>query len=171
MSTLRRATPDDAEALTRLRGLMHQAIGDELTDEWAALCTASFARRLQTEQFRAYVVEADGAVVCSGAGWLEEHLPSPYLLDPRRGHIASMSTDPAYRRQGFGRDVFAALMGWFGELGIARVDLRATEDGRPLYESFGFQLLGGATMSWFAPGGRAGLRGDPQLPAGDPHAQ
>lgn len=158
MASLRRATLDDAEALTRLRGLMHQAIGDELTDEWAALCTTAFRRRLATEEFRAYVVEADGVLVCSGVGWLEEHLPSPYLLDPRRGHVASMSTDPDHRRQGHARAVFAALMGWFGELGISRVDLRATEDGRPLYESFGFSLLGGATMSWFAPGGRAGLR-------------
>jgi hypothetical protein len=41
---------------------------------------------------------------------------------------------------------------------VARVDLRATDDGRVLYEQFGFTVLGGATMAWFAPGGRAGLR-------------
>jgi GNAT superfamily N-acetyltransferase len=69
-----------------------------------------------------------------------------------------MSTDPAFRRRGYARDVFSALMEWFTSLGIARVDLRATEDGRALYEQFGFQVLGGASMSWFAPGGRAGLR-------------
>ena len=56
------------------------------------------------------------------------------------------------------RLVFQALMDWFGSLDVKRVDLRATEDGRPLYEDFGFQVLGGATMSWFAPGGRAGMR-------------
>ena len=155
---VRRATVDDAESLTRLRGLMHQAMGDEPYPAWEAACTAAFRRRLALAEFAAYVVEADGAVVSGGAGWLEEHLPSPYALDARRGHIASMSTDPAYRRRGYGRLVFTALMGWFAEQDIPRVDLRATPDGQPLYEEFGFRVLGGATMAWNAPGSRPGMR-------------
>ena len=158
MGTLRRATADDAEALTRMRGLMHTSMGDELSEEWAQACTAAFRRRLVRDDFAAFVVEDSGTVVCSGVGWLEEHLPSPYLVDARRGHIASMSTDPDHRRKGYARDVFQALMDWFAELGIPRVDLRATEDGYPLYVAFGFEELGGRTMSWFAPGGRAGMR-------------
>lgn len=158
MSTLRLATLDDAEALTRLRGLMHASMGDEPTDEWAARCTDAFRRRLAADDFRAYLVEDGGQVVASGAGWLDEHLPSPYLLSGVRGHIASMSTDPGHRRKGYAREVFQALMDWFASLDVKRVDLRATEEGRVLYEQFGFELLGGATMAWFAPGGRAGLR-------------
>ena len=156
-AALRRATPEDAEALARLRGFMHTSMGDDLSDEWYVECVAAFRRRIATEGFRAYVVEIDGEVVCGGAGWLDEHLPSPYLLSGTRGHIASMSTDPGHRRNGYARQVFAALMDWFHSLGITRVDLRATEEGRALYEQFGFKVLGGATMAWFAPGGRAGL--------------
>ena len=158
MATLRRATPADAEDLSRLRGFMHEAMGVELTDEWRAAATAAFARRLAGDDFVAFVVVDDGRVVAGGAGWLEEHLPSPYALHPRRGHIASMSTDPAYRRQGHARTVFAALMGWFAERGIPRVDLRATPDGQPLYESFGFRVLGGATMAWTTAGTRPGMQ-------------
>ena len=94
MATLRLATVDDAEALTRLRGFMHQAMGDATTPEWEELCAAAFRRRIATEGFRAYLVEEDGLAVASGVGWLDEHLPSPYLLSGLRGHIASMSTDP-----------------------------------------------------------------------------
>lgn len=158
MATLRLATVDDAEALTRLRGFMHASMGDSPSEEWTARCTEAFARRLASEDFRAYVVDDGGWLVASGVGWLDEHLPSPYLLSGLRGHIASMSTDPAHRRRGYGRQVFQALMDWFASMDIKRVDLRATEDGRLLYEQFGFELLGGASMSWFAPGGRAGLR-------------
>ena len=155
----RLATVDDAEALTRLRGFMHSSMGDAPTEEWVALCTAAFRRRLLSEDgFRAYLVEVDGRAVASGVGWLDEHLPSPYLLSGLRGHIASMSTDPDHRRRGYARQVFQALMDSFTAEGITRVDLRATEDGRALYEQFGFQVLGGATMAWFAPGGRAGLQ-------------
>ena len=159
MATLRRAVEADADDLTRLRALMHEAMGDQVSPEWERACTLAFVRRLGTPEFVAYVVEDAGEVVSAGAGWLEEHLPSPSQLDARRGHIASMSTYPDARRQGHGRTVFGALMGWFGEQGVARVDLRATPDGRPLYEDFGFRLLGGASMSWFAPGSRPGMPG------------
>ena len=152
MATLRRATPDDAEALTRLRGVMHTSMGDALTDVWYDECVAAFRRRTATEGFRAYVVEVDGAVVSGGSGWCEEHLPSPYLLSGMRGHIASMSTDPAWLRRGYARLVFTGLLDWFAAKDVPRIDLRATDDGRPLYESFGFRVLGGATMAWTAPG-------------------
>ena len=158
MATLRPATPADAQALTRLRGFMHTAIGDTLTEEWRVACSAAFLRRLASPGFVAYLVEVDGHAVSSGVGWLEEHLPSPHQLDGRRGHIASMSTDPAYRRRGYGRLVFEGLMAWFAERDIPRVDLRATPDGQPLYEAFGFRTLGGATMAWTAPGNRPGMR-------------
>jgi GNAT superfamily N-acetyltransferase len=157
VATLRRATPDDAEALTDLRGFMHLAMGDELSDAWRSQCEADFRRRLATEDFVAFVVEEDGRLVSCGVGWLEEHMPSPYQLDARRGHISSMSTDPAYRSKGLGRQVMRALMGWFEEQDIPRVDLRATPYGQPLYESEGFRVLGGATMAWTRAGVRPGM--------------
>jgi GNAT superfamily N-acetyltransferase len=160
VGTLRRATPADAEDLTRLRGLMHLAMGSpSLPDDWRSACEAAFRRRLGHPDFVAYGVETEGRLVSCGAGWLEEHLPSPGQYDGRRGHIASMSTEPEFQRQGHAREVFAALMGWFAEQGVPRVDLRATEDGRGLYASFGFRVLGGATMAWTAPGVTPGMPG------------
>ena len=153
MGTLRRATPSDAADLTRLRGLMHLSMGAaSLPDAWRDACVEAFRRRLVTADFVAFGVEEEGRLVSCGVGWIEEHLPSPTQLDGRRGHIASMSTEPEWKRRGYARDVFGALLGWFGEQGVPRIDLRATEDGRPLYEEFGFRLLGGATMAWTAPG-------------------
>ena len=157
MATLRRATPADALALADLRGHMYVAMGVPLTDAWHERCVADFSRRLDTPGFVAFVIEAEGEVVSGGAGWLEEHLPSPTQLDGRRGHIASMSTHPAHRRQGHARVVFAALMEHFTAQGIGRVDLRETPDGQPLYASFGFRVLGGATMAWNTAGTSPGL--------------
>jgi GNAT superfamily N-acetyltransferase len=136
---------------------MHEAMGDAPTEQWRVSCETAFRRRLATDSFVAFVVEDAGAVVSGGAGWLEEHLPSPYQLDARRGHIASMSTEVGHRRKGHGQAVFEALMAWFAEREVPRIDLRATPDGQPLYERFGFQLLGGASMSWTAPGNRPGM--------------
>jgi GNAT superfamily N-acetyltransferase len=69
-----------------------------------------------------------------------------------------MSTHPSHRSKGYGRLVMKALMGWFEERDIPRVDLRATPYGQPLYESEGFVVLGGATMAWTRPGVRPGMR-------------
>lgn len=150
MGDLRRATVADAADLVRLRAHMTEAMGgDPTVPGWAAACEAALTRRLdEPELFAAWLVEVDGRPVSSGVGWLEEHLPSPGCFDGRRGHVASMSTDPLHRRQGHAREVLTALMEWFASLGVPRVDLRATEDGRPLYEAFGFRELGGATMAW-----------------------
>jgi GNAT superfamily N-acetyltransferase len=132
---------------------MHLAMGaGSLPDEWRVACEAAFRRRLTAADFAVFGVEEEGRLVSCGAGWIEEHLPSPSQLDGRRGHIASMSTEPAWQRRGYGREVFAALLGWFAEAEVVRIDLRATDDGRPLYEAFGFRELGGATMAWTAPG-------------------
>lgn len=137
---------------------MHLAMGtDELPPGWRNTCEEAFRRRLAAEGFCAFGVEEQGRLVSCGAGWLEEHLPSPGQYDGRRGHIASMSTEPASRRRGYGRLVFAALLDWFAEQDVPRIDLRATADGRPLYEEFGFQVLGGATMAWTAPGVTPGM--------------
>lgn len=159
MGTLRRADEADADALVRLRGLMHEAMGDDpATAGWAAACREALVRRLaEPDRFAAFVVEVDGLAVAGGVGWLEEHLPSPHQLDGRRGHIASMSTEPGHRGAGHGRTVLTALMGWFDELGILRIDLRATPDGLPMYQAAGFRLLGGASMAWTAPHVRPGM--------------
>ena len=159
MGTLRRAGVRDVDALVSLRAQMHEAMGDDPNvPGWAAACRAALVRRLvEPDRFAAFVVEVDGAIVAGGVGWLEEHLPSPHQLDGRRGHLASMSTDPGHRRRGHGRAVLVALLTWFEGLGVGRVDLRATPDGLALYESAGFRRLGGATMARTAPHVRPGL--------------
>ena len=159
MGTLRRADVRDVDALVRLRALMLAALGDDLsTPGWEESCRAALVRRLaEPDRFAAFVVDVDGLPVAAGVGWLEEHLPSPNQVDGRRGHIASMSTDPAHRRRGHGRAVLQGLLGWFADLQVARIDLRATAEGEPLYRSAGFRVLAGPTMAWTAPHVRPGL--------------
>lgn len=169
-TNLRRAGVDDAAELTRLRGLMVAAMGgDPTTPGWAQACETALRRRLaEPARFAGWLVEVDGRAVSSGIGWLEEHLPFPGCFDGRRGHVASMSTEPEHQRQGHARTVLTALMDWFASLQVQRVDLRATAAGRPLYEDMGFRKLGGATMAWTASAAAAPGLGfaTPPSPAG-----
>jgi GNAT superfamily N-acetyltransferase len=150
---VRRATPADAEELTRLRSAMYETWGADTSDAgWREANLELFRRRLSADpDFVAFVVDGEeGRLVASGAGWIEQHLPGPQNPTGRRGHIASMSTDPRARRQGLARAVFEALLGWFEEQGVHRIDLRATPMGEPLYRAYGFGEGGGRALTWAA---------------------
>lgn len=54
--------------------------------------------------------------------------------------IDSMVTRPEFRRRGLGRRVMTRLLDSGAETGLARTILVATEDGRALYETFGFRV-------------------------------
>jgi GNAT superfamily N-acetyltransferase len=51
-----------------------------------------------------------------------------------------VATDAAYRRRGFSKACMTALLQWFAERGVHSIDLRASADGRPLYEALGFRV-------------------------------
>ena len=152
--TVRRATPEDAAELTRLRREMFEAWGsDASAPEWLRFSDDYFRRRLAEADFAGFLVDGpDGRPVASGVGWVNEHLPAPHHISSRRGQIASMSTTPSARGQGHARAIFEALLGWFAEIGVSRVELRATAMGEPLYRSYGFREPGGITLTWSADG-------------------
>ena len=143
MPEVRRAAPDDATELTRLRRLMFADKGRDpglLDDDWQRRNVAHFRRRLaETDVFAAYVVDRPGGGLAACAvGWLNEHLIGTANQVGRVGYIANMSTDPAYRRRGYGRAALVALLAWLRSTGITTVDLHATPDGEALYRSLGF---------------------------------
>jgi ribosomal protein S18 acetylase RimI-like enzyme len=151
--TLRRADLADIDELVRLRALMFSSMADssEGAGSWEPACRAALARRLvDAERFAAYVVGSSGPggpLVSSGVGWVVQHLPGPTAPDGRRGHIGSVSTDEAARRQGHARSVLQALVAWFDGIGVSRIDLRAAPMGTGLYHELGFRPLGGEALS------------------------
>jgi GNAT superfamily N-acetyltransferase len=154
MPTVRRATPADAPALVDLRIAMLSSFFDEVpSGEWRELCRETFVERLVegSREFAAFVVDgADGVPVASGVGWIERHLPSPRNPHGRRGHIASMSTLPAHRGQGYATAILAALLEWMQSVGVTRVELRASAMGEPIYRSMGFTDVSEPTLLWTA---------------------
>ena len=50
-----------------------------------------------------------------------------------------MWTDPKHRRRGLGRRIVEAILAWGRANGITRFTLHASNDGRPLYERYGFR--------------------------------
>lgn len=59
---------------------------------------------------------------------------------PPAGFICNMVVHPDHKRRGLGRRVFEALLQRLEAAGYHQVQLEATEEGRPLYEQYGFRV-------------------------------
>ena len=81
----------------------------------------------------------DGKVAGSGCVWIREEQPRP--TNPRQEipYLMSVFTEKPYRRKGAARAVVAKALKWCRDQGYERIILHASDAGRPLYESLGFE--------------------------------
>lgn len=140
---LREATLADAPTLARQRRLMFDSISP-LEPGHATLLEAAIlryvAQAMPAGTFRSWVVEHQGTIVSGGGLQLRTLMPRPgYVYGEPEGLIVSMWTDPEHRRRGLGRRIVEAILTWGRENGITRFTLHASDDGRPLYELYGFK--------------------------------
>lgn len=141
---VRRAKPDDAEALVRLRALMLEAMGLDIGAEdapWRESALRFFTEELASpETFAAFVVDdpAAGVVACA-VGNVNIHPPGPKDLTTTRGHLYNVCTEPAFRRRGLARACVITLLDWFrDETEAGQIELHATEQADSLYRALGF---------------------------------
>ena len=137
---IRRATPDDAYQIARLR----QAMWDEMNPQQpsgAAFREATFVYwydQLEGEYAAGWVVEVEGSAVGMALVLLHQHPPRPF--GPiRRGYVTSVYVAPEHRRHGYGRALMEAIIAWGREHQLQRLELRSSDDGRALYEAVGFE--------------------------------
>ncbi|WP_433163726.1 GNAT family N-acetyltransferase [Kribbella sp. CA-247076] len=141
---VRRAKPDDADALVRLRALMLAAMGAEVGGSdapWRTIARQWFAEQLTSpDTFAAYVVDDPAVGVVAGAvGTVHVHPPGPRDQSTVRGHLYNVSTEPDFRRRGLARSCVVALLDWFrDETAVGLIELHATQDGIDLYRALGF---------------------------------
>jgi GNAT superfamily N-acetyltransferase len=58
------------------------------------------------------------------------------------GVVGNMIVDPSHRRRGIGAAILEGVVDFLDERGCTRLELSATDEGRPLYEKHGFTLAG-----------------------------
>ena len=68
----------------------------------------------------------------------------------RLGWIGMVLTHPAYRHRGFAKRLFARVLEEADTIGIKTLKLDATDQGQPLYESYGFKVEQ-SVERWFRP--------------------
>jgi GNAT superfamily N-acetyltransferase len=134
--------PDDAPELIRLRGVMLAEVAGTApeSDGWQSTAETMLRRRLSDGTMAAFVVDQPnrrGLAACA-IGVIEHRLGSPANPTGEVGYVFNVATDPAHRRHGYSRACMRALLAWYRERGVRRVDLRASRQGEPLYRALGF---------------------------------
>ncbi len=137
---IRPATIDDSEALVQLRIELMREMGHVRDEEVRVFADATrkyLARALPAGEFLAWVAEERAVVATSGLV-LFRRPPSPLHLMGMEAYLLNMYTVPVWRGKGIASALMHEILTNVRELGIERVWLHATEDGRPLYERTGF---------------------------------
>ena len=143
MLEFRRATPDDCDALARIRAeFLAEANGVENDNEKATLETLNrqfMSTAMVDGSFAAWVAAEEGEIVAT-SGISFYTLPSNKSNPSgKTAYISNMFTYPAWRKQGIAARLFELVVSDAAERGCGKVMLNATEMGRPIYERFGFK--------------------------------
>ena len=146
--TIRRATLEDVETLVRLRygmqteevqrGDHHGVSPDDIVDAMREY----FRKELSGGHFAAFLVQDGEEIVGTGAIVVFDVPPGRSNPTGTEGYIMNMYTLPSYRRRGLASLILRTLIRHGYSEGARRFWLRASEQGRPVYEHHGFEAPG-----------------------------
>jgi GNAT superfamily N-acetyltransferase len=140
--TIRPATVADIPEILRQRRRMYEDM--QYTDasalDIATTLTSDYLHKAIPEgSFQAWLAWDVTHPVAGGAVLISPWPAHPYDLECRRATILNVYTEPDYRRRGIARQLMQTIIAWCKQEGLARVTLHASEDGRHLYDSLGFE--------------------------------
>jgi GNAT superfamily N-acetyltransferase len=140
---LRMARVDDASIIVHHRRAMFADMGQADSASLDAM-DAAFApyvrRAIADGSYRGWLaVTGEGRVAAGGGLILHEWPATPRNTDTQRAYILNMYTEPEYRKRGIARRIMNAILDFCRAEGLHSVALHASEFGRPLYVSIGFE--------------------------------
>lgn len=140
---IREATLADIPEVLRQRRAMYQDMGqgdESLLDGMVSSSTPYLRQAITSGSLRAWLAEtASGEIAGGGVVIVSPWLSRPHSLACRQAFILNVYTYPQYRRKRIASRVMQTMIRWCRDEGFAYVSLHASPDGKPLYESLGFE--------------------------------
>jgi GNAT superfamily N-acetyltransferase len=140
--TIRPASLADIPEIVRQRRCMYEDMDYNDADALRAMAKLSedyLTKAIAEGSFRAWLACAGTRAVAVGALVISPWPAHPYDLECRRATILNVYTEREYRRRGIARQLMTTIIDWCKREGFARVTLHASDDGRHLYQSLGFE--------------------------------
>jgi len=141
---IRAATLADVPVILHHRRSMYEDMGKRdapALDMMEATSETYFRTALADGSYRGFLAETEDGRVVAGGGIVISPWPGhPGEAHPRRAMILNMYTEKDSRRCGVARQLMLTMMDWLRKEGFPKVGLHASDEGRPLYESLGFEV-------------------------------
>jgi GNAT superfamily N-acetyltransferase len=157
---IRPATPEDLDIVLYHRRRMFEDMGHTdrtVLEAMLAASTPLLRRGLAEGSYRGWLVETSGAarapraaadgaapgaprVVAGGGIIVLDFQAHPIDPRPQRAWVVNMFTEPEHRRRGLARRLMDTMLAWCRAQEMRYLYLHASDEGRPLYESLGFEL-------------------------------
>lgn len=128
----------DAADVARLRADFLAELGHPLPAEFAADVRAWLAQALGTPRLRVWAAEIEGAIAGIVAANPFERIPNGRDPAGRGWYLLNVYTVPRCRGRGIASRLLRAVNEAAAADGVPVLELRATDEARPLYERFGF---------------------------------
>lgn len=145
--SLRIATREDAPLLAHHRSLMFaemrrlqgREFPPDVQEAMEAVYLGHLQRYLADGTATAWIIEDGEIPAASGVIYRQPWTVYPNNLSGMVASLHSMYTEPQYRQRGLARRVVQAAIDCCRSEGIGHIMLGASDAGKPLYESIGFQ--------------------------------
>lgn len=143
----RKATIDNLDELVRLRIEFLKEVqpieSRQFSEEELATSLRGYlSKSLQNDEFVAWVAVFDGKIIATSGLCFFQITPGFTLIDGKIAYILNIYTLPKWRGKGVGKQIFDHILQEAIGRGYKRISLHASDDGRPIYEKFGFRLTG-----------------------------
>lgn len=112
-------------------------LSDSLTIKMQKELPIYLQRHLEND-LTAYIAASDGEVVSTALLLVIEKPINPALITGRNGIVLNVFTKPEHRRKKLATALMKMLLQDAEADGLDYVELKATEDGYPLYKTLGF---------------------------------
>jgi ribosomal protein S18 acetylase RimI-like enzyme len=143
LPSIRRATAEDAEEVTRLRVEFLREVGEaegrSYPPEIKTTTRDYVVRTLKTGALCCWLAEEGGRTVGCCALILFDRPPSYGNLSGLAAYLLNVYTVPAHRRRGIAARLIEEALRHARQIGAGRVFLHTSVAGRALYEKLGFR--------------------------------
>jgi GNAT superfamily N-acetyltransferase len=141
--SIREVGTSDIPEVLQQRKLIYEDMGHRESEALLRMVSTSreyLSQAIPAGSFRGWFATIENKVVAGGAVILVPWPSHTYDGECRRANILNVYTYPEFRRKGIARQLMEFMIEWCRNQGLAMVYLHASQDGRALYESLGFEL-------------------------------
>lgn len=141
MLTVREANKQDGVVVAEHLRLISLELGfpdESIQHDWQEKTIQFIERARQELSYKGFIAETKGEIIGSASCQILELYPMVSKVY-QKGYIWGIYVDSAYRRQGVATQLMHQAMSYLKEIGCTKIVLHASDTGKRLYASLGYQ--------------------------------